>query len=582
MRVARYDLPDGSKQFRPVHRVVNGWAIGDPPVPLPLYRLNCLPATGTIYICEGEKATDAACAIDLPSTTSAHGSSAAGKTNWTPLESRDVVIFPDHDKPGEKYARDVARILVGLKNPARVKIIDLPGLPDGGDIVEFLAAGGRYEQIKSIEDATAWLDPSVLLGGPVMTCLADIEPSKVRWLWANRIPSGRITLFVGRPGEGKSIACADFASRVSTGTPWPDGAPCERGSVLLLNAEDDPSDTTRPRLDAHNADVSKIHILSMVRMIGEDGQQIETVFTLADVPALEQALQRIPDCRLIVIDPIGSYLGGSTDAHRDNEVRGVLAPVAALAAKYDCAVLVVAHRRKSSGAIADDLALGSRAFTGIARAVWHLCRKADADEGARDAEQVTGIQSPVRLLLPGKNNLAPEGDGLAFTIGGDPAHLIWSKEPVRMTADDALAVENGMAEKPGPEPECREQAAEWLCELLEAGPMPTKSVIEQAKAAGMSWSTVRRAKEQMRVRSERVPGSAEWQWRLAHVSPNTNNLNNLSNLSNKGFQEENKENNITPAPPQPTCSGSLILSNLPDEDEYAASERAAIQDGEVA
>ena len=67
--------------------------------------------------------------------------------------------------------------------------------------------------------------------------------------------------------------------------------------------------------------------------------------------------------------PSGSFVGPRTDAPRDNEVRGLLAPIARLAEKYELAVLVVAHRRKSSGGSADDLALGSRAFTGIARAV---------------------------------------------------------------------------------------------------------------------------------------------------------------------------------------------------------------------
>src|SRR5690606_14589208 len=154
-----------------------------------------------------------------------------------------------------------------------------------------------------------------------------------------------------------------------------------------------------------------------------------------------------------VVDPIGSFLGGNTDAHRDNEVRGVLAPVAKLAEKSGPAVLVVAHRRKSAGSIADDLALGSRAFTGIARAVWHL---------SRDNENKTR-----RLLLPGKNNLAPEGNGLAFTIAGDPAVVVWERDPVAMSADDALAKEDGFGGedvKPGPQPEARRHAAEWLRE----------------------------------------------------------------------------------------------------------------------
>ena len=101
--VARYDLPCG-KQFRPIHRAADGWHIGDPPGLWPLYGLPTLPSDGPIYVCEGEKCAGAACAIGLPATTSAHGSSSAGKTDWTLLAGRDVIILPDNDEPGRKYA----------------------------------------------------------------------------------------------------------------------------------------------------------------------------------------------------------------------------------------------------------------------------------------------------------------------------------------------------------------------------------------------------------------------------------------------------------------------------------------------
>lgn len=314
---------------------------------------------------------------------------------------------------------------------------------------------------------------------------------------------GRITLLVGRPGEGKSFLTTDMAARITTGTPWPDGSDCPAGSVILISAEDDPGDTIRPRLDAHYADVRKVHLLSAVRRTGEDGQPYEVLFTLADVAALESALKTLPDCRLIVVDPIGSFLGGDTDAHRDNEVRGVLAPVAKLAEKYGPALLVVAHRRKSAGSIADDLALGSRAFTGIARAVWHLSR--DNENKAR------------RLLLPGKNNLAPEGNGLAFAIVGDPAAVAWEHDPVAMSADDALAVENGIGgddHKPGPEPETRSQAAEWLRELLKAGPLESAKVKDEGKAAGYAWRTLHRAKDELGIRPYRERFGGNWTWKL--------------------------------------------------------------------
>ncbi len=152
--------------------------------------------------------------------------------------------------------------------------------------------------------------------GPVLRCLADVEPREVQWLWPGRVPLGRISLLVGRPGEGKSFLTTDMTAHVSTGRTWPDGSACPCGSVILVSAEDDPHDTIRPRLDAHGADVRRVHLLATVRRRGEGGRLVEAMFTLEDLPALAEALDRQPDCRLIVIDPIGSFIGGGTDSHR--------------------------------------------------------------------------------------------------------------------------------------------------------------------------------------------------------------------------------------------------------------------------
>ncbi len=333
-------------------------------------------------------------------------------------------------------------------------------------------------------------------GGPVLTCLADVQPKDVSWLWPGRVPLGRITLLVGRPGEGKSFMTTDMAARVSTGTPWPDGSACPKGSVIFISAEDDPGDTIRPRLDAHLADVAGVHLLSAVRYLNSDGKPEERVFTLADLPALEQALDTVADCKLVVIDPIGSYLGGRTDAHRDNEVRAVLAPVAKLAERFGPAVVVVAHRRKSAGGTADDTALGSRAFTGIARAVWHL--SSDRENKSR------------RLLLPGKNNLSAQGQGLAFSILPDPARIAWERDPVDISADDALAAENGNGEQTA---SALDEAIDWLKNALAGGPRPGKELKEQAKADGIAERTLERAKKKFGVVAEPNGFGGPWVWR---------------------------------------------------------------------
>jgi putative DNA primase/helicase len=506
--IVRWDTA-GGKDIRPVSKTINGWIIGGMPEPRPLYHLPELleRPRERVYVCEGEKAANAATTIGLLATTSPHGCESAGKADWRPLAGREVVILPDNDDAGQGYARDVTSILVKLQPAAMVKIVELPGLPAKGDIYDWLEAHDASEPdslratIESLANAAPTVDASEVIGGPILQCLADVEPVAIKWLWPGRIPLGRITLLVGRPGEGKSFLTTYMAARISTGSPWPDRTECPHGSVILISAEDDPGDTIRPRLDAHYADVQRVHLLSMVRRIEADGQRHDVMFTLADLVALETALKLHPDCKLVVVDPIGSFLGGHTDAHRDNEVRGVLAPVATLAQRHGPAVLVVAHRRKSSGSIADDLALGSRAFTGIARAVWHLAR--DSEDKAR------------RLLLPGKNNLAREGSGLAFAICGEPPAISWEREPVAMSADDALSVENGdEKKKPGPKPETRNKAAEWLRDVLKTEPMAAGKIKDEAGEAGYAWRTVQRAKDDLGIKPYRDQFGGAWMWRL--------------------------------------------------------------------
>jgi len=506
--IVRWNIA-GDKNIRPVSRTAKGWIIGGMPEPRPLYQLPELLARPDerVYITEGEKAADAAATLGLLAATSPHGSKSAAKADWTPLAGRDLVILPDNDAAGRRYANEVAAILAKLEPAPRIKVVDLPELPQKGDIYDWLEGHDAIEPdtlraiVESLADDAPTVDHHKVVGGPILTCLADVEPTDVKWLWFRRVPLGRITLLVGMPGEGKSFLTTYMASRVSTGSPWPDGCDCPRGSVIFISAEDDPADTIRPRLDAHYADVWQIHLLAMVRKIGDKGEQKEVMFALADLDALEEALERHLDCKLVVVDPIGSFLGGRTDAHRDNEVRGVLAPVAKLAEKYGVAVVVVAHRRKASGAIADDLALGSRAFTGIARSVWHLTHDAN--------------KKSLKLLLPGKNNLAPEGHGLAFTIFGDPPALAWERDPVAMSADDALAAETASGKKkPGPEPKARDKASEWLRDLLKDGPTPVAQIRDEAKEAGFAWRTVQRAKDELGIKPYREQFGGAWTWSL--------------------------------------------------------------------
>jgi hypothetical protein len=161
------DPRDGSKTCRPFHPVQDGWHCGDPSGPLPLYHLpQVTAASGTIMVVEGEPCADAAADLGFVATTSAHGANSATKTDWSPLAGREVVILPDNDDAGRKYAADLAQIITRLGPPAKVKLVALPGLTElGDDIVDFcdLHRDKSKDDIRRlIEDAIAtapeWVD----------------------------------------------------------------------------------------------------------------------------------------------------------------------------------------------------------------------------------------------------------------------------------------------------------------------------------------------------------------------------------------------------------------------------------------
>ena len=141
--VVRWDLPDGKKEFRPVSREADGWRITGMPEPRPLYRLPDLAGAHRIYVCEGEKAADAVRLLGLVATTSAHGCESPGKTDWSPLAGKEVIILPDNDKAGHGYAEAVTKLLSEYSPSPIIKLVELPDLPEKGDAADFVAAKGE-------------------------------------------------------------------------------------------------------------------------------------------------------------------------------------------------------------------------------------------------------------------------------------------------------------------------------------------------------------------------------------------------------------------------------------------------------
>jgi putative DNA primase/helicase len=232
--VVRIDGARNGKSYRPIRPHADGWAIGDPVGPLPLYRLGDLADANPVFVVEGERCVESARAIGLTATTSAHGANSPRKTDWTVLAGREVVIVPDNDDAGRSYADVVAGLLANLAPPAQVRILDLPDLPEGGDIVDFLRARESESpdrlrsEIESLADAApcgtcvrpspgasvnSWPDPEPLPNeiSPVMEFDSDFLPVAFR-AWVNDIAE-RIQCPVDFPAAASMVALAAVVGR---------------------------------------------------------------------------------------------------------------------------------------------------------------------------------------------------------------------------------------------------------------------------------------------------------------------------------------------------------------------------------
>jgi len=331
--------------------------------------------------------------------------------------------------------------------------------------------------------------------------LSEVEPRPVSWLWAGRVPLGKITAVAGRPGQGKSMLATTLAAAVSRGRPVvPGETSCRSGGVILLAGEDGLEDTVVPRLMAADADLSRI-----VAVDGIAGPRGERGVSLAeDLAELDAVIDRDlqGDCRLVIIDPPAQFLGrvGQVDSHRDADVRAVLGPLAALAERRDLAVLLITHHRKSAGATADQAISGSLAFGAAARAIWHVA----PDPDDRD----------VRLLLPGKCNLAAQAPGLRYRIVGDgaAASISWMGTVVAH-ADDY------MAEAVARPPRRVESAADWLRARLQAGPVAADTILADGRQAGHTERTLRRARVEIGATAYKSGMGGGWWWALPDPPP---------------------------------------------------------------
>lgn len=335
----RYELSDGSKDYRPKSFRDGTWRTGAPAQRI-LYRLPDIisaPAGSSVIITEGEKCADALSTLGYVATTAMGGANApVDKTDWTPLLGKTVLLWPDNDEPGFAHMGRVRDALAKL-GIVTAEITIPPGKPAKWDAAD--AVSEEIDVVSIIEGARPAESAEPRRGKYQFIDVDELEHvTPVEWLIEGVAPKRAFIGLYGPSGGLKSFVAVDIALSVATGRTW-HGCATLKGGVIYIAGEGKAGlgkrvvGWRRSKSDA-GAPVFKLLPSSVAVSTGEElDALIPEILALNISPAL------------IILDTLARNFGpGDENSQKDMNafVRGVDRLIEATGA----AVLVVHHTGK--------------------------------------------------------------------------------------------------------------------------------------------------------------------------------------------------------------------------------------------
>lgn len=373
---------------------------------------------------------------------------------------------------------------------ANVKLVRLPNLIPGDKtgLDDFLRIAGpaAFEAVRE----TARPHNAKADGSPIIECVADVEAREVEYLWDQRLPVAMLSGLEGNPGDGKTFIALEIAAQGSKGRQPYSKTKCQPFSTLYMSYENITAITTKQRFAAMGGEQKKLFVLNGAR--NPDGT--ERPITLADVGTIEAAIKKT-HARLVIIDPLQSYMGANVDSHKANETRPLLDALAKVAERLNVCILIIRHLAKSSGGRSVHKGLGSIDITGAMRSVMMVGTAPDEPQN--------------RALVHTKSNIGPLAESLRFSIEGkgNAAKIVW-RGPSELTAADLTAPDTGKR---------REtqigRAQKYLLTALADGPHPVTALVEGSDGE-FSLQVLNKAGKELGIRKSRKGESGAWVWGL--------------------------------------------------------------------
>ena len=310
---------------------------------------------------------------------------------------------------------------------------------------------------------------------PLLVSLSDVEEKEAEWLVPQYIPKGQITVLAGDGGSGKTTIWCGQAAAVSNGSKvFFDAVPeefaqCEPQKVLFFSSEDSIEYTLKARLRKAGANLENIFSVSLR---DERFSQIKFNSQL-----LKDLIDQIKPA-LVIFDPIQAFIPPDIQMGQRNAMRNCLNPLIGLGEEYGTTFLIIVHTNKRQGVYGRNRIADSADVWDIARSVL-----------------ITGTttDNKTRYLSHEKSNYGEPGETVLYTI--EDGIAVFKEYCDKHDSD--FVKERDLTTYQAPQ---RQDAEKFILEYLKGGKKPTGELDEAAKAAGVSKSTLGRAKTSLRER----------------------------------------------------------------------------------
>lgn len=235
-----------------------GWTYTLNGIPRVLYQLPKVMTSQVVLVAEGEKDADNLNALDWDSLknglkpvvhpVATCNFDGAGPGKWKDYYSpffagKVAVIFPDNDEPGKIHAAEVAAAVAPFAH--RIKIVQLPGLGEHGDVSDYLKDHTVADLMDAIRKTAPWSPPKPEEKPlkPFLVPPSEItkQTQTVEWIIPGVIHRGSKGLIVASPKAGKSMVAVDLAVALAAQQSWLGlAAPERQFRTAVISREDSP------------------------------------------------------------------------------------------------------------------------------------------------------------------------------------------------------------------------------------------------------------------------------------------------------------------------------------------------------